>query len=228
MTAIVVFANNTLADARKKRLLPQAQLHSNVRLVEALKKRSILLAQSTGFPVFVIDAHQQRGNTFAERLLNAYADTFAKGFEKVVLIGTDHTSSTELLKDNCQLFDQSSAHAAFAPDMRGGSWFMAYSKEGFAMADFNAVPWHSSAVLAALIAQVANSFVIDTPIPDLNESTDVQWVLRRWRESFFRHISKLLSGFFIYFISNANVGLIIINLHACNKHFRGPPYQIEL
>lgn len=223
-TAIVVFADNPLVDARRKRLLSHGSRADNVRLMVALKKRTVAAATDTGFPVVVVDHKLQVGKTFAERIHNAYESVFAMGFNKVVLIGTDGTANADILHSATQRFHASTHSSAVAKDLRGGAWLIALTKAEFENVDLSALAWQTSQVYADLTTAFNNTDELEVELPDLNHNADVLHAVKlNSATTSFRHISSLLISFLI--ISFQRVVSDFRNVYdfLYNKGLRAPP-----
>ncbi len=154
-TALAIFTRTAREDARRKRVLPHLSQVANERLVAHLQHQTLEAAQQSGLPVVVIDTEKQRGRSFAERLHNAFQDTFAAGFDRVLLIGADGAECRpELLQQSIDALPDAGQSAILGPDRRGGDWLIGLDRETFNQLDFAVIPWHSSRVHAALTAQL--------------------------------------------------------------------------
>ena len=103
-TAILVFIRSVADELANKRLFPAAGYQGNVSLIRSLNKQVRNTVQATGLPYFVIDSTSQKGDNFGERLTNAMASVFIKGFERVVVIGNDCLSIDSSLLLNHVVF----------------------------------------------------------------------------------------------------------------------------
>lgn len=223
-TAIVVFADNPLVDARKKRLLAQHSIGVNTRLITALKKRTISVARSTGYPVVVIDHTLQVGKTFAERIQSAYRTVFQMGFEKVVLIGTDGSTDADTLKKSVAAFENSNRHSAIAADCRGGAWLIALNQKAFTSTNLNGIAWQTSRVYADLMDSLASVLEIDAVLPDFNSSNDL---VKNFTDGearlLYRHISTIVL-FFAFIAPQQRVNNLLEDLYILlNIGLRAPP-----
>jgi uncharacterized protein len=223
-TAIVVFADSPLADARKKRLLAQESIATNTRLMTALKKRTISVARATGYPVVVVDHTLQVGKTFAERIQNAYHTVFQLGFEKIVLIGTDGSTDAETLKNSVLAFENASQSSAIAADCRGGAWLIALNRQAFETTGLNGIAWQTPRVYDDLLKCLEEVLQIETVLADFNSSYDlVKSFTDGHAQSLHRHISKLVVSF-SFLAPQHRVNTLLEDLYILlNVGLRAPP-----
>lgn len=86
----------------------------------------------------------QSGEDLGERMRNAFAHLFAKGYKSVVIIGTDcpYLTSSDL---NKAFLNLSQADLVFGPAKDGGYYLLGMS--GFFPEIFKDIPWSTSKVL---------------------------------------------------------------------------------
>jgi 2-phospho-L-lactate guanylyltransferase (CobY/MobA/RfbA family) len=179
-TAILVFCNNPKLDAQLKKLLPSASLADNEQLHRYLRNRVLREARNTAVDVLHCPLEIQRGATFADRMQNAFADAFARGYTQVLLVGTDAAAMhTEAL--NQLLNGLSTNTAVLAPDRRGGAWAIGLHQTAFQQVNWNEITWHSDRVLNELAAQLSSvslHLAHEQTLLDLNHACDLS-VFRR-------------------------------------------------
>ena len=88
-TAILIFTRTAAAEAAAKPLSGRFGAKVNRDLAEALIFHTHQEAVKTGLPVFTSFSSEQVGSHFGERLVNAFQDLFAQGFQRVISIGND-------------------------------------------------------------------------------------------------------------------------------------------
>jgi len=105
--ALLVFARTPVAGEVKTRLSPAISLDDAARLYEAFLRDALHAYASLEADLFLflsgpterlprgivpanVEVAPQRGRSLGKRMRNAFASTFAKGYERVVLIGSDH------------------------------------------------------------------------------------------------------------------------------------------
>lgn len=177
-TALAIFTRSAREDARRKRVLPHLSQTANETLLAHLQQQTLVAAEHTGLPVVVIDAAKQRGRSFAERLRHAFEDTFAAGFDRVLLIGADGAECRpELLQEAMLALPNEGQTAILGPDQRGGDWLIGLDREMFEQLDLTAIPWHSSRVHAALTAQLQQTgatLLFAAKAADVNTYSDLR------------------------------------------------------
>jgi glycosyltransferase A (GT-A) superfamily protein (DUF2064 family) len=177
-TAIALFTLSVREDAQRKRILPHLSLAANERLIAHLQQQTLAAAAQTSLPVVVIDAARQRGHSFAERLHNAFQDTFAAGFDRVLLIGADGAECRpELLQQAIDVLPETGQAAILGPDQRGGDWLIGLDRETFQQLDLASIPWHSSRVHATLtmhLQQSGATLLFAAKAADVNTHQDLR------------------------------------------------------
>lgn len=89
----------------------------------------------------------QRGGDLGERLANAFTDTFADGFRRVVIIGSDSPDlPVEILEDALKFLETDDA--VIGPAADGGYYLMGFRSERFLKAVFEGIDWGTERVLA--------------------------------------------------------------------------------
>ena len=107
----------------------------------------------------------QRGESFGERLANAFADVFALGFDRVVAVGID-TPGLRPSHLDAAFGSLERAPAVLGPDADGGVYLI-----GLARAEpgaFSRVSWQTRDVLADLQRALADSVTLPQSIGDLD------------------------------------------------------------
>lgn len=146
-TAILIFANSPEEESRRKSLLFGTELFSDIMA------RTSTEVKKTGLPYFHIDEHQQRGEDFGNRFLNAMEDVLDKGYEFVIAIGADtpRISSREILSAAHELHQ---GQVVIGPSTDGGFYLIGLHRSQFLREDMNRLPWQKTDLRAALIAKL--------------------------------------------------------------------------
>ncbi|MEF2145469.1 MAG: TIGR04282 family arsenosugar biosynthesis glycosyltransferase [Desulfovibrionaceae bacterium] len=88
----------------------------------------------------------QRGRDLGARMRNAFAAAFAKGYERVVLVGSDIPDLDDnALREALESLDGDAA--CIGPARDGGYWLIGFSAAGFAPEAFTEVAWGTDRVL---------------------------------------------------------------------------------
>ncbi len=100
----------------------------------------------------------QRGHDPGERLHNAFADVFSRGFLQAVLIGGDCPGlPAEYVR---QAFVELGSHdAVLGPDSDGGCYLMALHDRTLREEFFRDIPWGTSKVLAETVGKIEGAFM---------------------------------------------------------------------
>ncbi len=95
----------------------------------------------------------QKGDDLGAKMSNAFKEEFAKGYEKIVLIGSDTPHlSTDLLNKS---FESLSTHEmVLGPSLDGGYYLIGFTKKGFNETVFENITWSSEVVLEQTLQTV--------------------------------------------------------------------------
>ena len=95
-TAIILFANLPDFEARAKSFSGFSSKKATQKISSVLTQHFYSLAKQTSADSFLIDSYHQKGKSFGERITNAFADIYAKGYENIICIAFhEHFSSTK-------------------------------------------------------------------------------------------------------------------------------------
>ena len=169
-TAILVFARTAAEESKHKHFC--ADPVRNQALLAALGEQTLSVARATPYPVFHLTEKEQRGSDFGQRISNAVADIFARGYERLLILGSDcPTISPALLRKAGSLLR--SGTSVLGPDQRGGAYLIGLTKEDFCAQCFARLPWQTPGVLSALQKQLSRPVLL-TMHPDLNDRSDLE------------------------------------------------------
>lgn len=89
----------------------------------------------------------QKGRTLGDKMRNALAETFAAGFTKAALMGTDIPDlPATVVSEAFEALDR--FPAVIGPSTDGGYYLIGFTAEGFAPAVFADIPWSTIGVFA--------------------------------------------------------------------------------
>jgi uncharacterized protein len=169
--AILIFSRTPSEEARLKPL--SACRLQSAKLSAILLDRLRETVHKTHFPVFYISDKQQKGATFGERLSNAFADVFKKGFTQVVALGND-----------CPTLEPRHIRAAFSalahndtvlgPCADGGVYLMGLRKSEFLKINFQEINWQKHTVCAELEMASKASCTILEILADIDSFADLK------------------------------------------------------
>jgi len=175
-TAIFLFSRSATRDSMSK---PLVQKHQSAQrgVAQQLIRQALRVAKSSGFPVFHLTEHQQRGHDFGTRFAHAFEQLFALGFQQVISIGNDcpELATSDLTKAAQQL-----AHTpfVFGPSTDGGAYLVGIRRDAYVREAFLAVPWQTPGTLQALTVQSAGQFSLLSEKADIDTPADLQRLLR--------------------------------------------------
>jgi uncharacterized protein len=178
-TALILFSRSVAAEAASKHWLGAGRKRQNQAVARLLISQAKACVETAGFETIVYDERLQRGKTFGERLANAFADVFARGFKAAIAVGND---SPQLGQTDWAALGQAlaSGHNVLGPTRRGGAYLIGLQAEGFDSEAIANLPWQSdntyNALHDLLVGPCKREPVCTLPIlHDLNTSDDL-WV----------------------------------------------------
>ena len=172
--ALIIFAKNPLPGTVKTRLSPPLTPGDAATLYSCMILDSVEMARTlcgiTPFIFFQNDhsaaayfktlapeiiSTPQRGEELGERMKNAFAEIFNRGFAEVAIIGTDSPDlPPEYIIEAFALIEQEHADVVFGPAEDGGYYLMALKRVWEEL--FSGLPWSSSELLAASVEKANN------------------------------------------------------------------------
>jgi glycosyltransferase A (GT-A) superfamily protein (DUF2064 family) len=151
-TALLIFAR-TASEESKHKTFKASEVFFDYQNKELIK-----LAQASKLEYFWIDEHQQVGDRFALRYLNAIESIFQKGFSQVISIGND---SPGLNSDHIQQAKEALHHTdmCFGPAQDGGFYLWGIKKELFSKQNFLNQSWSTGQLLSQLLKSLEQQSV---------------------------------------------------------------------
>jgi hypothetical protein len=123
-----------------------------------------------------IQCHRQRGNNIGERMHNAFADVFAQGFERCVLIGSDSPDLPAILVNDA--FDKlNSADIVLGPSTDGGYYLIGCKRQSLLPSIFDDMSWSTANVFLKTIKRITESGLKFVQLPewsDIDEFDDLK------------------------------------------------------
>lgn len=144
-TALLLFTRSQQEEARAKDFSEVHSIRSNSLIAGHLISHAEKTARLTGLPCFVIHSGEQHGNTFGEKLSDAFSRIFELGYANVIAIGNDcpTLSPQDLQTAALQL---TTNHAVLGPAADGGLYLIGLNKTAFDAASFANIAWETDAV----------------------------------------------------------------------------------
>jgi len=145
-TAILYFSLSHKAECKNKQLFRNQEVNHSFQA--HLKSNLNERIKATQLPCFHSNESNQVGLTFGDRLYHALSETFLKGYEKVIVVGSDvpDLSSEDILKAKQLL---TTNNVVLGPDKRGGTYLIGIDKETF-NDDFKNLAWQSTHLIQDL------------------------------------------------------------------------------
>jgi uncharacterized protein len=149
-TAILLFAHTAGEEVRYKTLSKGQGVGVNKKLAGTLLQYTLDVATDSGIPLLPIFSEQQVGNTFGERLANAFQDVFAAGYQQVICIGSDCPTLTaaELMLAQEEL---SRVNMVVGPATDGGAYLIGLHIDSFDPENFAMLNWQTNELLNDLM-----------------------------------------------------------------------------
>lgn len=172
-TAILLFGRSAAAESRAK------AFGRGTRVAEAMLRRTEKVVRGTGLPVIRSTEKEQRGNSFGERLANAMADVYDRGFARVIVVGSDCASiQTSHLRAAAQQL--AAGKNVLGPDHRGGAWLIGLQREHFNAQQLANLRWETESVFTELVALMPAVTCL-RKLADVNSLGDLRkrWTLLR-------------------------------------------------
>jgi glycosyltransferase A (GT-A) superfamily protein (DUF2064 family) len=227
--ALVLFARSAPEEAGHKKLLDHLPAGRHQAIFEAFTQSSLALLAATGLPYYLISSAGQKGHTFGERLHQALAQTFALGYERVIVIGNDcpQLAVPDLHRAAGLL---SRYDTVLGPCQQGGIYLLGLNKAAFEQAgNFEQIAWQTPAVhrqLTALLLQGQTTLACLATYADINTPQDFRRARQqKWFRSSLRSWIARLLDFSVPKLRHPQFLLNPIQYQpaAC---FRGPPVFI--
>jgi hypothetical protein len=200
-SAILIFTRTASEEAAHKTFVQRAGKKSNRNIAVQLIRQTIATAKRTKLPVFVHDSNAQQAQTFGKNLADALESVFARGYERVMVIGNDSPKlkSSTLLESNKQLTHNP---LVLGPSTDGGVYLIGIQQAAYQRQAFLELPWET-AKLQGAFEQYLSQHTIQwlEPLCDLDHAADFKaflskishWnPLRSWFQSILASLRPLL------------------------------------
>lgn len=175
-TAILYFSRSPEEERKFKNLDPNFTKSTSLRLFQLLHKRTADILKRTGLDVFEISEEDQIGQSFGDKLANAFSQIFEKNYEAVIAVGNDclDLKSSNLLNAAKLLKNQ---NLVLGPDQREGLYLIGIQKQAFFKAEFRKLNWQSPELKKSIINYIQNNNLkcnFFRIYSDINSSKDLQ------------------------------------------------------
>ena len=224
-TALLLFTRSAEEEAIAKDFTEAHSFHANLLIAKNLISHTEKIARDSGLPCFTINTDLQTGNSFAERLNNAFNDIFELGFENVIAIGNDCPTLTPadlvFAAEKLQLKE-----VVIGPASDGGLYLIGLNQHFLRTELFNNIPWGTDQVSSAFIYyldSVSAEFIVTQQKSDLDHRSDLLKTISNpfLLFSFRKKLASILASvnsFCLTFFSNP-----LSNFFRKYSLLRGPP-----
>jgi uncharacterized protein len=169
-TAILFFSKTAKSESKEKKLTTSRLATEAVTAIFIQKTRQIL--RGLDVPYFMISDDDQRGNSFGERLQNAFCDVYDKGFQHVIAIGNDCLDLTENhILDAVEALKM--GPSVFGATTDGGVYLLGFEKSFFKNFDLNNIAWQTDKVFFELTQLADNQYITLDTLSDIDCSNDL-------------------------------------------------------
>ena len=181
-TALLIFSRTASSEAAVKTFDRQAGQAVNRTIARRLIRQTLATAHRSRLPVFIhYDDRQSAGETFGERLAQAFESVFAKGYTKVIALGNDCADvSASLLLDASRRLGEEKL--VLGPAHDGGVYLIGLPKAAYRRQAFVDLPWETAQLQAGWENYLADTpLAIDwlEPFGDIDQASDFKALLAR-------------------------------------------------
>ena len=178
-TAIIYFSRHAAVEGQHKSWFKNKASQKNTLLAKVLIDQSFDSIKNLDLPVFHYHEGNQKGNSFGEKLANAYADVFALGFESVISLGNDTPEIARI--DWTKIKNElAQGRCVIGASQSGGAYLIGLTFESFDQISFQNLPWKSDKLFQNLVAfcQAFHMMPLTLqPLRDINVYQDlVRWL----------------------------------------------------
>lgn len=131
------------------------------------------------FPIPIFQKYLQLGNDLGDKMKNAFIKMFARGYEKVIIIGSDcYELSPEIIESAFQVLDENEVVIGPAKD---GGYYLLGSKK-LIPEFFSNKTWSTNNVLLDTILDCKNVGLSYFLLPELNDIDEEIDLPAKWRK----------------------------------------------
>jgi hypothetical protein len=223
--AIIFFSRKAKKEAKFKKFIASTDA-INENLSATLISSTQKELQSTQIPIFHYHEENQVGNTFGEKLANAYQEVFDQGYQAVISVGNDSPEINQINWVNITEKLQKGENI-LGPNLRGGAYLIGLTKSQFQKSAFASLPWQSNKLFKTLVyyceSNAVSTIILDK-LRDINTIHDLKLFLKNSAsfKNIFQLVKLILSSKVLKNLKQ------IINFQSLvalpGLPFRGPPH----
>lgn len=228
-TAVLYFSLSSKTEAKSKTFASEYGYQANVRIAGLLRDHSHRQITHSGLPCYIFDEKNQKGESFGEKLVNAFVAVFEKGYDHVITVGNDTPGlNSKHLSKSSELLRNGDASVVLGPASDGGTWLMGFSRDAFNPETLKSLPWNSSDLFSSIIRNfdaVKNIEVLEY-FDDVDHSGDLKKFLTvRPANSHIKRLHQNITGILSSFYINtpAKIPSLVSRYFKYSFLLRGPP-----
>lgn len=173
-TALLVFSRLPKTEAGIKKLFDTKD--KNEILWQDLYRHTASITRGLNLTIINFTEREQQGNTFAERLTEAASSVFSRGFENIIIIGSDCPGLQKSHIKNAHDALINGKDIIAGRDKRGGVYLLAFNKKVFSNEAFLNFSWQTKFLFSEL-KNYSSSFnfeILSPVLRDINTLSDAR------------------------------------------------------
>ena len=221
--ALLLFSRTVKEEAETKGFSSKSK-RINYAISDKLYQHTLAICRHTGLALFS-SPNVQKGDSFAEKLVNEIDSILQLGYEKIIVVGSDspdlnvshilHTK--ELLNAGHRL--------VLGPSFDGGVYLIGLDAQNFNSAALLDLPWQSPDLLEELQGFDEETYLLEW-LSDIDSEKDLHYYLSNTvNKDIVRILKNLLLSFTPKTFIEPTINRQLIYAHTL---FRGPPLAITL
>jgi uncharacterized protein len=214
--ALIFFSRSATAEAKNKLWLRGEGIRKNQLLAKALINQTKQVIERSGLDVFHFDETNQAGKTFGEKLANAYASVFGRGYAAAICVGND-TPQLNMVNWQEVIFALANGQNVIGPNCRKGAYLIGITKDSFDKEQFQFLSWQTASLQSELIEYCKTPILLDQYY-DLNNWKDILSVAEMIG-SFRRFIHSIIGAVWVLIEEFTSIFVHIRGI----KNLRAPP-----
>ena len=176
-TGLLVFTESANQLVKRKKLA--SNRFCNQLLHKLLLRKTKALVEATSSDYIWWDESRQEGNTFHERLYHAIAAQFESGFDRLIVIGSDHPNLTQThIRKALSILH--SGKSVLGPAADGGCYLFSIEKSDFQDFCAAAISWQEKSVQEEILDFFAvrrKKCVQLNILEDLDDENDLAYLI---------------------------------------------------
>jgi glycosyltransferase A (GT-A) superfamily protein (DUF2064 family) len=171
--ALIFFSRTSVDEAKYKSWFNGKT--KNHHAASLLINKAECSIQKSGIPVYHFHEQNQKGDTFGERIANAYQEVFDMGYEQVISVGNDCPDLEHINWKQISI-NLSKGKSVLGPDARGGAYLIGIQRKYFDKSKFETLSWQKNILYQelSLLCEQCTDLVELNQYRDINTFYDIQ------------------------------------------------------